>query len=120
MRPGIRIHRTAVGASVLTLILGAGILRHSHAHQNAPDTLPRGAITRIGSNRFWQGYGANGADFSPDGRLLATAGAGQVLIWNVESALLPRIARRVCARNTKMWTGRRSMNTSLDYLEVRN
>jgi WD40 repeat protein len=78
-----------VSLAVLPLALFAGdhaFGKDAETNQDCfGDLLPPGAVARLGTLRFRHGEDIHRMTFSPDGRLLATAGASlkQVRVWDV-------------------------------------
>ena len=54
------------------------------------DSLPRGAVARMGSLRFRHGSGISSVSFSPDGKTVASAGDTWMKIWDVPTGRLLR------------------------------
>jgi RNA polymerase sigma factor (sigma-70 family) len=52
--------------------------------------LPDGALARVGSTRLRHGYGIVNVAYSPDGRLLLTAGFGRLRLWDSRTGRLVR------------------------------
>jgi WD40 repeat protein len=49
------------------------------------DELPPGALLRLGTTRFRENQRCYGVAYSPDGKLLASAGYGGIVLWEAES-----------------------------------
>jgi WD40 repeat protein len=49
------------------------------------DELPPGALLRLGTTRFRENFRCYAVAYSPDGKLLASAGDGGVVLWEAES-----------------------------------
>src|SRR5436305_1351920 len=49
------------------------------------DTLPDGAVARVGSTRFREDGGTGSVAFSPDGKWIVTKSAHFAAVWEVET-----------------------------------
>jgi RNA polymerase sigma factor (sigma-70 family) len=78
----------------------AGPKKASPAVDLYGDPLPDGAITRMGTVRLRPGYGTNSLAFSPDGKVLASAGteAMGICMWELPSGkpLARNLAPQLC------------------------
>src|SRR5262245_29397748 len=86
MKP-ISLNRTHLGVVVGVVLLTAMRLPAGEPRVDRfGDPLPDGAIARYGTHRFRQGWMCYACEFSPDGKWIACASAGQgVCIWEVKT-----------------------------------
>jgi hypothetical protein len=73
-------------AAAALLIFGLSAPVFGQPQDRHGDPLPEGALARFGTQRFRQGYYCYAAEFSPDGKWVACASAGQgICIWDVKT-----------------------------------
>ncbi|HEY7159539.1 MAG TPA: WD40 repeat domain-containing protein [Gemmataceae bacterium] len=64
------------------VLLAAGGLGAEPARDRFDDPLPKGAIARLGSSSLRSEFMVSKVAFSPDGKILAAAGAGGIAFWD--------------------------------------
>lgn len=80
------------------------------------DELPPGAVLRLGTARFRENFRCYAVAYSPDGKLLASAGDGGVVLWEAESGKRRGfLASRVTSTGVSMGVDSRMFVCSLAF-----
>lgn len=87
------VSRITLPMSALTLILlvmpashfGTGLFAESQHDKVEDDSLPEGAVLRLGTDRFRQEDEAKQVAYSQDGKMLASISRDSVIIWNAQT-----------------------------------
>src|SRR5262245_5093446 len=80
---------TATLAGCLILIARASGGEAPPLLKPSEETLPRGAVARLGSAHFWHRGQVQGLVFTPDGKSVASASDDGVFVWDVISGKRP-------------------------------
>src|SRR5262249_377493 len=64
------------------------------------DSLPEGAVARLGTLRFNHGDGLNALHFSPDGKTIVSEGGGSIYLWDAATG---KERRRLATGNFWSW-----------------
>lgn len=83
----------------LVCLLASRVAGAPVADGNVPDALPRHAIARLGNLNFQHGAKIRAVAWSPNGRLIASAGAESARSTQQAKAALGRLAARAQTAN---------------------
>jgi WD40 repeat protein len=89
MKWSLRVASCLAMTGILAVPCAAGDKVRTDIHG---DPLPAGAIARLGSGRFVHGSSVQAIVYSPDGKLLASAGAEKVIkLWDADTGKTVRV-----------------------------